>query len=313
MALAPALENNLKILLLLLLSLLPYAASAELYITVIEGLGGNEEFTKLFDEQTDSMQQAAAHLAGERQVKVISGETATREQILAHFTDLNKSLSDSDRLALVLIGHGSFDGYVYKFNVPGPDLTGEDIGNILNGSPTGFQLLVNTSSASGAILEDLKSESRIIITATRNGNERNAPRFGSFFIEALREYSADTNKNESISAEEAFEYANRRTEDFYKSEGRLATEHPQLLGERAGQFNLARLTAPETPSQDPEMARLLIQRRNIDRLIEDLQLRKDEMDNDKYFNELQQLILELSLTEDMIEELEEKQQDANGD
>ena len=40
--------------------------------------------------------------------------------------------------------------------------------------------------------------------------------------------AADTDKNEVISALEAYQYARRKTTDFYATQQRLATEHPLL-------------------------------------------------------------------------------------
>ena len=305
MADAQALEDHLKKLLLLFFLITPPSYAVDLHVTIIQGLSGNPEFSELFDDQVRRLQQAAGQLVGKDLVTTFSGVDATRSNVLEYFEQLNSTLQADDRLAVIMIGHGSYDGHEYKFNVPGPDITGEDLAGILAASPAGLQLIVNTSSASGAVIEQLKDDSRIIITATRSGSERNAPRFGKFFVDALFSYSADVNKNETISVAEAFEYANRETEEFYEAEGRLATEHPQLEGEHAARFNIARLTVRETVENDPQMEHLLTQKRNIDRLIEALQLRKAEMSNEDYFNELQQLILELSITEDMIEELQQ--------
>ena len=297
----------MRYLLVIFLLYLPMASAAGLYVTIVEGLGGTEEFTGLFDDQVERLQQAAERYAGKDQVVTLAGDNAERQHILAHFSELNRRLGKEDRTAVFLVGHGSYDGHEYKFNIPGPDLSMQDLHTMMDDNPAGFQVLVNTSSASGAILDELKKDSRIVITATRSGNERNAPRFGNFFVDALYSYSADLNKNETISIEEAFQFAQRETEEFYKSEGRLATEHPQLQGDKAGQFNIARLAEARPAEKDPQLERLQVQKRNIDRLIENLQLRKTEMNNEDYLEQLQQLILELSLTEDMIEDLQQPQ------
>lgn len=289
---------------LILLILTPLIASARVYVTIIQGLGGNEDYARQFDEQTNITAAAAARIAGKDQVTVLSGKQATRKNILTHFRKQQQSVTAGDRSVLFLFGHGSFDGQQYKFNIPGPDLTGIDLGEVLNASRAKLQLLVDTSSSSGAILKDLKSDTRIIITATRNGNERNAPHFGNYFVAALSDHSADTDKNDSISAEEAFTYAERLTQDYYKKEGHLATEHPQLEGKLAGQFNIARLVSEQENSSNPAAAELIRQRQEIDRKIDDLKSRKDEFSNsDDYYNQLQDLLLQLSRLEEKIDKL----------
>jgi len=290
--------------LLIIILMMPLSVSAKLYVIVIEGLGGSDYYSGQFDEQTKKITQAVTRMTGKDQVTVLSGTAASRDNILALFKNLQKTVTAGDRMALFLIGHGSYDGQQYKFNIPGPDLTGEDLGKILKESAAKQQLLVNTSSASGEVLKDLKSDARIIITATRNGNERNAPRFGDYFVTAMDDHSADTNKNDAISAEEAFTYAERMTQDYYKNEGRLATEHPQLEGKLAAQFNIARLTPAQETSTNPAIARLISQRQELDQKIDDLQARKDEFKNtDEYFNQLQDLLLQLSRLEEQLDKM----------
>src|SRR5207253_2681793 len=43
--------------------------------------------------------------------------------------------------------------------------------------------------------------------------------------EALREPAADTDKNEAVSALEAFRYASQKTKEFFETQKRLETEH----------------------------------------------------------------------------------------
>ncbi len=65
-----------------------------------------------------------------------------------------------------------------------------------------------------------------MIAATKNGTEKNATVFARYWVEALQDPTADLDKSDSISAMEAFQYAQRKTAAFYESQKRLATEHP---------------------------------------------------------------------------------------
>ena len=89
-------------------------------------------------------------------------------------------------------------------------------------------LMVNMTSASGGSLDALRKPGRIVISATKSGTEKNATVFARYWVEALRDPAADTDKNETVSALEAFRYAQRKTGAFYESEKRLATEHAVL-------------------------------------------------------------------------------------
>ena len=73
-------------------------------------------------------------------------------------------------------------------------------------------------------LIDLGSgDGRTVITATKSGSEKNATLFGRYWVEALRDPSADTDKNETVSALEAFHYAQTKTAAFFTEQKRLAT------------------------------------------------------------------------------------------
>lgn len=304
-------------LLTLSLALLPSLAQAELYITIVQGLSGMPEYQGEFDTVREKVVAASNTLTNAERVFSFSGDEATRAKLLAHFEAQNKLLTGDDRAAIYLIGHGSFDGEEYKYNIPGPDLTTADLKGILEALPGQNHVLITTGSTSGALAEgitgipaprepapgardtqptptpeELGPSKYLIVAATRNGNERNATHFGRFFAEALVSTEADINKNETISVQEAYDYATRAVEEYFTDEARLATEHAQLRGEGAAQFSLSRLNSLEYESADPELSDLLTQRQELDSEIEELQLRRNQYaSNAEYLQALQALVL----------------------
>lgn len=291
---------------LAVLALTPVSASAALHAVIVEGLGGEPQYTEQFREQVEILRGASMPLAAGGEIKVFTGPAATRDALQAHFRTLTKAVTREDRVAVYLVGHGSFDGEEFKFNIPGPDLTGTDLKRMLDALPTDNQLVVSTGSASGSLVDSLQKESRVLITATRSGNERNATRFGGDFAQAFTDPTADTDKSGSISAQEAFEFASRRVEDFFKRETRLASEHPRLEGNRAGRFTVAQLAAATAAprSSSPERELLAKQRDGINGRIEELRLRKEQMEEAAYLGELEKLLLELAAAEEVIEALD---------
>ena len=299
--------------LLLSAALLPAFAHAELFITIAQGLGGMPEYENEFTEVREKVAAASATLTGEDKVFTFSGAGATREALLAHFKTLQERMTDGDRAAIYLIGHGSFDGEEYKYNIPGPDLTTDDLKGILESLPGQNHVLITTGSTSGALVEGItgvraardENDTRaleamaatpskyLIVAGTRNGNERNATHFGRFFAEALVSSAADVNKNDTVSVQEAYDYAPRAVEEYFDDNQRLATEHAQLRGEGAAQFSLSRLNTLEYESDDPELSELIEQRIALDAEIEELQLRRNEFaSNREYLQALQALVLE---------------------
>jgi len=285
------------------LSALSFNAQAALYVTIVQGLGGEPAFEENFHEQSQTIAEASASLTDSENITLFSGTDATRENLLAHFSELSAGMNEDDRAAIYLIGHGSFDGEEYKFNIPGLDITTDDILGIMNAFPGQNHFLLNTSSTSGALLEPLQDENRILVTATRNGNEKNATFFGKYFVEALSSEDADLNKNNSISIEEAFSYAQRQVEEYFESQGQLATEHAEISGDGAAQFTLARINPVVISTENPRIAELQVQSLEIDRQIESLQLRRGEMSNAEYIEQLQALILQSARINEEIDQL----------
>ena len=110
-----------------------------------------------------------------------------------------------DDLVLILIGHGSFDGVEYKFNLVGPDVTAAELAAMCDKvAARRGSLIVDTTSASGGAVAALERPGRAVIAATKSGTEKNATVFARYWVEALQDPTADVDKSDSISAMEAF-------------------------------------------------------------------------------------------------------------
>ncbi len=277
-------------------------AHAELHYLIVGGLGGQPSYEERFVAQTESLASAARRTLGDgARVSVLSGDAASREALTSELVRLAEVTTASDSVAIFLLGHGSYDGETYKFNLPGPDIDGDAFAALLGAIPAGKQLVVNATSASGAVLESWAGDGRTLITATRTGGERNATRFSEHWAAALSSDEADANKNGAITAQEAFEFAARKVSDSYESAGTLATEHPQLVGDAPGAFNVALLEAriATTVEMEDLIGELGVFEEDIDRL----RARRDEMETDIYLGELQNLLLELALLQREIDEI----------
>ena len=172
---------------------------------------------------------------------------------------------------------------------------------MLDALPGTNQLLVNTSSASGAIAELAKSDNRMLILATRSGVERHATRFGNYFTAALNDPTADVDKNRIISAAEAFSFAERQVDDYFDRNGQLATEHPRIEGDRADRFGLARLGGERLSSTDTVLAELIAERDALNATLDALRLEQADLAPDEYRSRLLKHMVELAETEEAIE------------
>ena len=281
--------------------LLSLPAMAAMHAVVIEGLPGDPAYAEQFDRQVAAIRTAAESITDANRIHVLRGDAASRDAVLQQLEALVPDLNADDWIALYLIGHGSYDEYEYKFNIPGPDLTGEDIAAALDNLPATNQLLVNTSSASGAIAELVARENRVVVLATRSGAERHATRFGIHFAAALSDTSADIDKNNMISVAEAFHFAERRVSDYFEGNNQIATEHAELDGDRAERLTLSRLGGSRPAIVDTALAELITDRDGLNEEIEALRLERDSMSATDYQSALLGKMLELARVEDAIE------------
>ena len=205
----------------------PPPTPAQPTVIVVIGAGGEEEFGRQFVVWADAWRRAG-HLGGARVVSVGPTNAPNR-------TDrehLQQTLADEAKqpggdLWLVFLGHGTFDGKDAKFNLVGPDVSGADLAAWLK--PVRRPLaIIDTSSASGPFIKQLSGPGRAIVTATRSGSEENYARFGEHLSAAITDPQSDLDRDGQISLLEAYLAASHRVADFYRSEGRLATEHALL-------------------------------------------------------------------------------------
>jgi len=127
----------------------------------------------------------------------------------------------------------------------------------------------------------------------------------------MRDPAADVDKNESISALEAFQYAERKTAEFYESQKRLATEHPQFEDTGKGDpvrapasesneglllstFTLVRIGQAQRAAADPAKRDLLAKKEVLEQKIDKLKYEKAAMPEDEYKNQLTAALVELA-------------------
>jgi uncharacterized caspase-like protein len=266
------------------------------YILTVAGLGGEPDYDQRFTlwaNDSDKILRGGGQT--DRVVETLKGADATKAKMEASLNRIAGQAKQQDAFVLMLIGHGSFDGQEYKFNLPGPDISGTELAGLVNKIPAGRQLVVDMTSCSGGISAMLKKDNRTVITATKSGTEKNATVFGRYWVDALRDNAADTDKNETISALEAFQYAERKTAQFYSEQKRLATEHPQIDDQqRAASFALLKFGQAAAVANDPAKKDLLTKRDDIENKIDALKYNKSLMSPDEYRKQLTQLMLDLS-------------------
>jgi hypothetical protein len=297
---------------------LVWGLRAETFYFTVAGLGGEPEYEQRFSGWAKDLDKLLHEVEPHAKIKTLYGADATRANVEGYLREVAKEAKPEDSVVLMLIGHGTYDEFDYKFNLPGPDLSAAQLAALLDKLPTAHQLIVNMTSASGGSILALEKPKRVLITATKAGTEKNATVFPRYWIEGMRDPAADSDKNEIVTALEVFRYAEEKTSKFYETQKRLSTEHALIEdagkgegvkipsaengeGLTAGRFAVLHLGAAAVQSRDPAKLALLKQKEELEAAIDDLKYRKASMAVQEYRGQLQALLLELAKTQEALD------------
>jgi hypothetical protein len=291
---------------------------AATYVVTVAGLGGEPDYDQRFQGNAKDLERVFKGGGDQVHETTLSGSDATKARLTQVLQQVASQAKSDDDFVLIMIGHGSFDGFEYKFNLIGPDISGDDLAALCDKIPAKRQLIVNTTSSSGGSLISLQKAGRAVIAATKTGTEKNATIFARFWVEALQDPAADTNKDDSISAMEAFVYASKKTADFYDAEKRLATEHAVFEDTGKGDavreaapstgeglllsnFALIRMGSNQAAANDPAKRDLLAQKEALEQKIDELKYQKAAMDENDYKQQLTQDLLQLAKVQEQLD------------
>ena len=177
-----------------LLLLAALSAPAATFYLIVAGLGGEADYDQRFKMWAEDMDGSLKKAGGDSNVDHPERRHARPDP--RAIRELRQKAKPADGLVVMLVGHGTYDGTDYKFNIPGPDLTAKELSAFMDRVPAARQLVVVMTSCSGGAIENLRRPNRVVITATKTGGEKNATTFARYWAEALREPAADVDKNE---------------------------------------------------------------------------------------------------------------------
>lgn len=231
------------------------------------------------------------------------------DSIRSTFTRLSERIQAGDQLTVFLIGHGTGRGAQAKFNIVGPDLTGEQFAGLLRQIRTQDLVVVNTTSASHDFTKALAGNGRVLVSATRSAAERYDTVFALYLVNGLQGQTADRDKNRRVSVLELFQYAKARVDSYFRESETLASEHAtlddngdgvfSLNPDRRGDGRLAEIAyfdvsgGPAT-NLSPAAAELRSQMSRLERDIFLLRANKIALGESEYWEQLEPLLIELA-------------------
>jgi hypothetical protein len=295
------------------------SARAESYYLTVAGLGGEPDYEQRFTQQAADLDRIFKATGASAHVVTLSGKEATRAHVTTTLQSIATQAKPEDDFVLILIGHGSYDGVEYKFNLPGPDISAKNLAQLCDRIPSKRQLIVNTTSSSGGSVATLARKGRAVIAATKSGTEKNATVFARYWVEALQDARADIDKNETVSALEAFQYATTKTAAFYDSQKRLATEHAvfadtgngavavrvasQATGEGRLLANVAlvRFGTERAASANPAKRSLLARKEQLEARIDTLKYQRAAMSPQEYRQQMTDSLVALAKVQEELD------------
>ncbi|MES2596658.1 MAG: hypothetical protein V4662_15050 [Verrucomicrobiota bacterium] len=277
-------------------------------VLIVAGAPGDEEYGKRFEKQVTTWKEACEK-AG-ISVTLIGKDARDAEALEAALKQA--ATKTTGQMWLVMIGHGTFDNREVKFNLRGPDVTAKQLAVWCQ--PIQRELIViDSGSASAGFLQPLAGQGRVIVTGTKSADEIYYTRFGEFFAPAIAgDLAADLDQDKQVSVLEAFRHASRLATEFYEKEERISTEHALIEdngdgvgtrsevianadvkekrdGARAAQVALV-LSPEEQMLTDAQRSK----RDELERKLEALKARRGEMEEPRYYTEVESLLRELA-------------------
>lgn len=290
-------------------------------VIVVVGAEGTPEFGERFRVWAERWKESADRAGAEVTMiglDSLAAETSAtdRDQLQAAISQYG-SAANAEPLWLILMGHGTWDNKTASFSLRGPDISAAALAELCATVQRPMNI-INCSSCSSPFLNALSGDNRVIVTATKDGNQVQYSRFGDYMSQAVAGLDADIDRDGQTSLLEAWLFAARRTAEFYAGEGRLATEHSLLddtgdqRGTRSEIFDGFRVKEGVTSSAplDGQLAarrhlirsadeRLLTPeqrqvRDDLETRLEELRLRRNELPEAEYLNQLEEILLPLA-------------------
>jgi hypothetical protein len=275
--------------------------AGDTYALVVSGASGGAVYAKKYDSWRTSFANTLRSSFGYADDHVLTLSEATRDDVRRALHGVQTRLTKDDLLLVALIGHGTAEGDVAKFNLVGPDMTARDWADELK-SIDGRLVFVDMTSASFPFLRQLARPGRIVITATDSVAQEFETVFPEFFIKAFSDPAADGDKDGRVSIFEAFLYASAHVRTWFDRQNRLPTERALIdddgdgVGREAWSPDsdgaVAKLTylQPRAAATDP----LARRQAEIEAAIADLKARRSTMPAAAYDAELERLLTELA-------------------
>ena len=192
------------------------------------------ELQKLLKSNTEVSDQTFSILAADDlQAKNVT-EKSTAENIQKTIETIGATAEAGDGFIFYYIGQANMVGTKLRFNLPGADITHEQLSQWIKGIKASSMLIVLDCPGSGLAAKAMSGRGRVVICSCTD-EQRYRTRLSEYFLPALTDKESDTNSDGKISILEAFTAASMQIDDWFRQNKLLTTEIPVLEDNGDGQ------------------------------------------------------------------------------
>ena len=152
---------------------------------------------------------------------------STAENIQKAIKTIATAIKPGERFIFYYVGQANVVSEQLRFNLPGTDITQEQLAQWINGLKDSSMLVVLDCPGAALAAKAMSGSGRVILCSC-TAEQRYSTRFSEHFIPALADIKTDTNSDGKISVLEAFTAASRQIDDWYRQKKLLTTETPVL-------------------------------------------------------------------------------------
>jgi len=199
------------------------------YVLIVGGINKDSKERLAKDRAAADLSRFFLDIAGviPGRLNMLVDNKSTAANLKEQMDRFAASVNPEDRFIFYYIGQANVVSETLRLNLPGPDITHEQLAEWINAIKASSMLIVLDCPGAGLAVKAITGQGRIVIGAC-TAEQHYSTQFSKYFVPALVDEAGDTDGNGRISLLEAFTSACRSVDDFYRLQSLLTTETPVL-------------------------------------------------------------------------------------
>lgn len=156
-----------------------------------------------------------------------SPRVSTADNVKEALIAFAAKIRPTDRFIFYYVGQANTVTGELRLNLPGEDITHQHLGDWIDGIKASSMLIVLDCPGASLAIKTMTGKGRVVVCGCTE-NQHYSTKFGEFFAPALSGTDTDSNGDGRISVLEAFTFASKQLEQWYRQRTLLKTETPVL-------------------------------------------------------------------------------------